>query len=257
MEERAISEHHTRAKEFNDSYAVMRQDYRRSSFAYGRKKIEELLQQTLAEIPPGGKVLDVGCGTGEQLRFCRDLGFDVTGLEPAANMRVIAKQNHPDIPIFDGLATQLPFPDKRFDLVLAIEVLRYFERADIEEACQEMVRVTKPGGRIFFVMVNRYALDGFYIYNNLHRLANWLGGRAAPIQCDFTTPAQIRSDLRRLGLTDVQCYGRMSGFLRVPYKLNRAVGARIAEVAEPWDDCLSQKTWSVPFAGHLIVVARC
>ena len=109
MVQRAIIEHHERAKDLDDFYAVMRQDYRRSSFAYGRKKIEEGLKQTLAEIPDGGGVLDIGCGTGEQLRFCHDLGFEVIGLEPAANMRAIAKANNPGLPIHDGVVALVVF----------------------------------------------------------------------------------------------------------------------------------------------------
>jgi ubiquinone/menaquinone biosynthesis C-methylase UbiE len=161
MQPRAIAEHDAQAQDFDAFYRTMQQDYRRSSFAYGRKKVEEVLHQTLMELPAGGQVLDIGCGTGAQLRYCLEHGFGATGLEPAAAMRAIARRNNPHIPIMDGVATDLPFPDGRFDLALAIEVFRYLGREDIQQAYREMIRVVKPGGRLFFTMVNRYALDGF------------------------------------------------------------------------------------------------
>ncbi len=256
MLQRSVLEHHEKANDFNDLYSIMREDYRRSSFAYGRKKIEDVLRQSLAEIPDGGRVLDIGCGTGEQLHFCHDLGFEAIGLEPASNMRAIAQENNPDLSIYDGIATKLPFANDQFDFVLAIEVLRYLYQEDIEQAYREMIRVTKPGGRIFLVMVNRYSLDGFYIYNALHGFIKRVLGRESPIQCSFTTPAEIQSALQKLSITQVRCYGRFFGLFRVFYKIHAAAGVRIMKLIEIGDDYISRQSWSVPFAGHLIVIAN-
>ena len=89
------------------------------------------------------------------------------------------------------MATELPFPDRTFDLVICIEVLRYLHNADNRQALREMYRVLKPGGTLFLTMVNRYALDGFYL--NYHA-RKFLGRKRvsgdAP-HCEFTTPAEI------------------------------------------------------------------
>ena len=48
----------------------------------------------------------------------------------------------------------------------------------------------------------------------------------------------------------------MSGWLRIFYKLGNPIGSRMARLFEPLDDWLSNRQWTVPFAGHLIVVVR-
>jgi len=52
-----------------------------------------------------------------------------------------------------GEAVALPFADHSFDLVIAIGVLSWLERA--ERAVQEMSRVTRPGGHVIFGVHNR------------------------------------------------------------------------------------------------------
>jgi ubiquinone/menaquinone biosynthesis C-methylase UbiE len=102
---------------------------------------------------PGDFVLDVGCGTGAvALRVAAALagkGGAVTGLDVNPNMLEIAR-SHPKTatPIawveFD--ATELPFSDREFDLVLCQQSLQFFP--DRAATVREMNRVLSPGGRL-------------------------------------------------------------------------------------------------------------
>ena len=51
----------------------------------------------LAEVTPGMQVLDVGCGRGEILRHCAQLGADAYGIDYAA-VAVIRPSPHPSLP---------------------------------------------------------------------------------------------------------------------------------------------------------------
>ncbi|MBF0426643.1 MAG: methyltransferase domain-containing protein, partial [Magnetococcales bacterium] len=161
----------------------------------------------------------------------------------------------PDLRILDGTATRLPFADHEFDLVTAFEVYRYFEQPELLQAYREAIRVTKPGGKLFFTMVNRYALDGFYLYNGLRTLLASLRRRTPPIHCAFTTPDEVRTLFRGLGVKDVTCQGRMFGLLRFIYRLHEAFGAKVAARFEGLDERISRQSWSIPLAGHLLVTA--
>jgi ubiquinone/menaquinone biosynthesis C-methylase UbiE len=154
----AVDHHHAEADRFERWYEEMAKSRFANAFAYGRAKIDRLLNSCLEKLPPGARVLDVGCGTGEYVRRATELGFLASGIEPAEAMRKVALEKNPSSTILDGIATALPFPDKTFDLVICIEVLRYLHREDNRQALREMHRVLAPGGRMFLTSVNRYAL---------------------------------------------------------------------------------------------------
>jgi ubiquinone/menaquinone biosynthesis C-methylase UbiE len=59
-------------------------------------------------------------------------------------MRLAAINKNPGAKMVFGIATELPFPDKSFDFVICIDVLRYLDRSDIRQALREMFRVLRP-----------------------------------------------------------------------------------------------------------------
>lgn len=254
MSRRAIDEHDGLGEFFDRRYRAVAGDYHRFAFSYGRRKIDERLRAVLADLRAGGRVLDVGCGTGEQLRRCADLGLQVTGVEPAARLRAAARRSVPQAEIVDALAGDLPFADASFDLAIAIEVLRYLEPADFEQSCAELVRVVEPGGVLFLTLVNRWAADGYCLYHRAQRVWAALAGGRPPLHCEFTTPRRIGDLLTRLGCDRVRAIGCMAGPLRWLYKLG--IGPAAARALEPLDDRLARRAWSAPLAGHLVVVAR-
>ena len=96
----------------------------------------------------------------DQVGEIRNLGFEVSGLEPASEMRRLATAANPGVDIRDGSITALPYDDGTFNVVLALEVLRYLPAVDNETAWREMLRVLRPGGTTIVTMVNRWPIDG-------------------------------------------------------------------------------------------------
>jgi len=101
---------------------------------------------TLADIPRGSRVLDVGCGTGRWLRRYQALGFQATGVDATLGMLGLAAERGTNAPLVAGEATQLPFADAEFDCVSDITVVQHIPRSLQPQALHEMVRVLKPGG---------------------------------------------------------------------------------------------------------------
>jgi len=100
----------------------------------------------------GMKVLDLGCGDGTTALPEANLGADVLGVDIAQNLvdagnKRAAEAGLTNIRFQQGDATNLEgLPDKSFDLVVSIFGAMFAPKpADV---AREMVRVTKPGGRI-------------------------------------------------------------------------------------------------------------
>lgn len=252
----AIDSHDRDAAKFVAWYDALGQSRFANAFTYGRSKIDALVGELFARLPKGGKVLDVGCGTGEHLHRAEDAGLRAFGVEPAPAMLAVARSNVPTAEIKQGVATDLPFGDAEFDLVIMVEVLRYLDRPDTEKALLEARRVLKPGGQLFVTLVNRWALDGFYVLQRARSLARRRQYDAVNPYCLFHTPASARRDLAAAGFGNVQTRGRLLAPLRVAYKVNESFGAWLAGKLEHLDDRLHKARWTQPFAGHLIAIGQ-
>ena len=96
----AVEHHDAEAKRFVEWYEDMAKSRFANAFAYGRHKLDVLLDEVLKEQQAGARILDVGCGTGEYVRRANELGFTASGLEPADAMRAVAINKNPKAPIF-------------------------------------------------------------------------------------------------------------------------------------------------------------
>ena len=255
--ELAVAKHDREASEFDEEYRTLTEDgYLATAFLLGREKIDRIVYRELGRHDGLARILDVGCGTGSQVGDIRNLGFEVSGLEPAAEMRRLAIAANPGVDIRDGSITALPYDDGTFDVVLALEVLRYLPAVDNETAWREMLRLLRPGGTIIATMVNRWAIDGYWLYERLQARRAARGSIPVRAHCEFVTPGQVRGDLTRLGVGSVAIHGRLLLPLRWVYKASRPLGRVVARILNPVDDLLCRIPGTAGLTGHLIVVVR-
>lgn len=106
-----------------------------------------------------GRVLDVGCGIGDEVAILTSHGVDCTGLD-------INIDRKPDI---RGNGYSLPFRDESFDTVMSFEFL---EHVDIDRALREQIRVLKTGGRLVIEQANLF--DPLYLLHLSKSPINWI-----------------------------------------------------------------------------------
>ncbi|WP_402462126.1 demethylmenaquinone methyltransferase [Isoptericola aurantiacus] len=95
---------------------------------------------------PGERVLDLAAGTGTSSEPFADSRAVVVPSDFSLGMLQVGKSRRGDLPFVAGDATRLPFADGAFDAVTISFGLRNV--VDTSAALREMLRVTRPGGRV-------------------------------------------------------------------------------------------------------------
>ncbi len=97
----------------------------------------------VAGLPSGGRLLDVGCGTGALVLAAREAGVETVAVEPDPDMAELAESLLGVDVTVAGLP-DLPFADDGFDAVTANFVLNHVD--DPRAGARELARVAAPGG---------------------------------------------------------------------------------------------------------------
>lgn len=98
-----------------------------------------------------GKLLDIGCGTGDFAASLKKLGYDAHGLELEKNAVKLANQKGV-ITTQGSFVTGLPYKDKEFDVLFAGEVIEH--TIDDDLFLRECYRILKPNGMLILTTPN-------------------------------------------------------------------------------------------------------
>jgi len=122
----------------------------------------------------GLRILDVGCGRGEIVRYCEEQGAVVIGMDYAMEALRIAKDiiSKQSSSLAHADAQYIPFKSGIFDLVLAFDVVEHLHPLELERFLSEAYRVLRPRGRlIIHTMPNIwYYKFGYPLYRLVQRL---------------------------------------------------------------------------------------
>ncbi|MGA2918524.1 class I SAM-dependent methyltransferase [Methanoregula sp.] len=108
---------------------------------------------SLPVLPIHAQVLELGCGNGKTLSAMSHQGWNVTGIDLSPHATHLAQQVFPgmqegNLAVAD--VRQMPFCSGSFDAMFAFHVLGHQSVADRAIALQELCRVIRAGGQIFF-----------------------------------------------------------------------------------------------------------
>ena len=122
---------------------------------------------------PGGRVLDIGCGTGRNLPLFGS-GVRAIGLDPCHQSLQKARRRAPGVPLLRARAEALPFRNGVFDTV--VSGLVFCSVVDVARGLDEVRRVLKSGGVLRMLEHVR----------STRPLAAWLQDRTQPAWTWFT-----------------------------------------------------------------------
>lgn len=172
-----------------------------------------------AQIAPGGRLLDLGAGTGDLSRealrqqpTCRPLAADFT----LGMMRAGQRSTGLDLDWAGADALHLPFPDESFDAIVSGFLLRNV--ADLDQALREQIRVLRPAGRMVVLDTTRPrpTLVSPFIRFHMHHVIPFLGGLLTGSRDAYTYLPT--SSERFLLAEDLQARLTAAGFRQVGFQ---------------------------------------
>ena len=172
----------------------------------------------LADIGPGKRVLDLGCGRGEVVLHCAERGALVWGLDYAIEgLRLARTALAPNageatrarLALQHANARQLPLSTGSVDVVFMVDVVEHLYPHELAEAFAEVRRVLRPGGRL--VVHTSPSLWYYRFGYPLYRLVQRLRGQKLPrdprdrwmllreMHVNEQTPPRLRQVMRQQG----------------------------------------------------------
>lgn len=106
----------------------------------------------------GKKILDIGSGTGEFLKVCKEEGFEVEGIEPSENARQFAINNYKLNIHTEGRLKE--YDEEKFDLISMWHVLEHVYH--LEERVNEIKKILKKSGVLIVAVPNHNSYDASY-----------------------------------------------------------------------------------------------
>ena len=198
-----------------------------------------------AEIQPGERVLEVGCGTGVLCRWvARRMGLRnaVAGVDVnryfLREAAEIARREGMDdsVEFHEGSAEELPFDDNSMDVVFSSTVI---QRVHADRMLPELVRVAKPGGRIAVLGhahdMNRWVnLPLEPALKTRIESPPWVDDPGHPEGCDDSS---LYRRFAQLGLTNTRMFPFISTFaepIRLQFMQGGILPTLNAEEAAQW-----------------------
>ena len=107
----------------------------------------------LGMVPPKGKFLDVGCGTGVFSKLVEKLGFEVYALDPATEAIRYAQEKFGLKNIVAGTIDDIPLDWQQLEFITAFEVLEHLEQP--RQLAKKIYQLLAPGGYFMMSVPNR------------------------------------------------------------------------------------------------------
>ena len=249
---------HQESYQHNQEYAEFLASW---DVSFYQKYIDNLVPDSLDD-----SVLDVGCGVGQVVGSLLQKGVNGHGVD-VSHPNIEQAQRYSDLcQVYDGKV--LPYPDSRFGVVGAFNVLEHVEEP--ERFLEEIIRVTRPGGKIVVSSPNFFRVIGYRDYhprmrgignkwNNCCRLLqkrkvlkgpfnHWRFDRMEPIVKDPFTP----DDDAIIATNPME----ISAFLRHGGCLIESVACTDRPVHPLLDFCLNLSIWKYGMCNGFVVARK-
>ena len=129
--------------------------------ALGKADVYVIDQFMKSSFSKTDKILDAGCGTGRNLKFLHQLGYNVAGCD-MNNLTLLGLQPElPNVNLQVANLNELPFAGNEFDYVICNAVLHFANSVEeFKKMILELHRILKPNATLFIRMTSVFGIEG-------------------------------------------------------------------------------------------------
>jgi len=121
-------------------------------------------------------ILDVCCGTGNQVRILKNHGFDAMGVDLNEDMLRQSGRGFITPPCQKQDAAAMDLPDNSFDMATTTLALHETEQDIARNIVKEMIRVTRPGGYLILIDYEISDRTSKFSHRFVHYVESFVGG---------------------------------------------------------------------------------
>lgn len=105
-------------------------------------------------------ILDAGCGSGRNLSFMHNLGFNIEGCDKDEQLISDLQRDFPEVSFTVAELSNLPYVTNTFDHIICNAVLHFAQNNNhFSKMITELHRVLNPGGILFIRMTSIFGLE--------------------------------------------------------------------------------------------------
>lgn len=166
---------------------------------------KEEIENYLAMVPPGGSILDLGCGPGHKSAFFAARGYETTGIDLSEEMIAIAKRDVQNATFEVRDMYALSGIGRPFDSVFACASLLHIPKQDVHLIMSSIVSILNPGGTCYISVKEKkegkpdeavatesdygYEYSRFFSYFTADELRTYIKGAGMHVAFEGTTKA--------------------------------------------------------------------
>lgn len=191
----------------------------------------DFVEQTISS---KGNLLDIGCATGNFMKFAQDKGWQVFGIEPIEEAAKIARENY-QLDVITGTLDSVYLDDESFDVITMWDVLEHLPSP--KNTLIRCNNLLKADGILVFSIPNLISFDR-YLFGD-----NWIGWDA-PRHFNLFTESSISRLLEISGFEEVGKKCILGGKGTFLLSLDQLLGdGQLGSIIKPTYPVLSAALW--------------
>ena len=181
----------------------------------------QLIQKITDHARRNTTVLDIGCGIGGFLDYCKDMGLNTFGFDASPAHAKEARLRHPNVRASistKAYIAELGMPEQRFDLITLWDVFEHIRNP--KEFLQEIRGVAKESNSLLYISVPSGALNLLKV--RIAKARNKPIGLIPWEHVFYYTPESLRKILNESGFEIIEISG-VAPYVRSPLNLHESI----------------------------------